>query len=230
MISLLIKLVILFIIIIFIKSIINIHKYNDNATLITIDNINKILKNKKILDPILLKYDNDINDINFKDYVDNNLYKYYNQYDTIIRLSDFYLQKDVYIYKNKDLLIDFNMKKTIENIHDIFSTNLSNNINYYMSIFQGSNKINIQKNKHDITLIYNIDGDVTINLLNPKHKEHINYNENIEKWCINIDMKKGDVLYIPCEWYYIFDVKDNCKLLHAESDTYFTSIYNEYRN
>lgn len=230
MISLLIKLVILLILIIFIKNIINIHKYNEKATLITIDDINKILKNKKILDPILLIYDKNIDDINFKEYVDNNLYKYYNQYDTIIRLSDFYLQENVYIYKNKDLLLDFNMHKTIENIHDIFSTNLSNNINYFMSIFQGNNKINIQKNKHDIMLIYNIDGNININLLNPKHKEHINYNENIEKWCINVNMKKGDVLYIPSEWYYTFNINENCKLLHAESDTYFTCIYNEYRN
>ena len=45
-----------------------------------------------------------------------------------------------------------------------------------------------------------------------------------------IELKEGMILYIPCEWYYKMETKEDCKLLHAESDTYFTSLYNEYRN
>lgn len=230
MIDILIKLSIIFLIIIFIKSIIYVHKFNENANLIEINDIEKITKNKKILDPLLLNYGN-IEDIDFPNFVKKNMNSHYKQYDTIIRLLDFYLNKDVYIYKNSELLEDLKLNHKIEEIHNIFKLYLSSNEKYYISIFQGNNKINLQKNKHDIMLIYCINGKCNINILNPKHKDLINYKkENLDKWHIDIELKEGMVLYIPCEWYYKMETKEDCKLLHADSDTYFTSIYNEYRN
>lgn len=230
MIDILIKLSIIFLIIIFIKSIIYVHKFNENAQLININDIEKITKGKKILDPLLLDYGN-IEDIDFSNFVKENMNSHYEQYDTIIRLLDFYLNKDVYIYKNPKLLKDLKLKNKIEEIHSIFKLQLSNNEKYFLSVFQGNNKINLQKNIHDIMLIYCIDGACNINILNPKHKDLIDYKkDNLDKWHIDIELKEGMILYIPCEWYYKMETKEDCKLLHAESDTYFTSLYNEYRN
>jgi hypothetical protein len=230
MIDILIKLSIIFLIIIFIKSIIYVHKFNENAQLININDIEKITKGKKILDPLLLDYGN-IEDIDFSNFVKENMNSHYEQYDTIIRLLDFYLNKDVYIYKNSKLLKDLKLKNKIEEIHSIFKLQLSNNEKYFLSVFQGNNKINLQKNIHDIMLIYCIDGACNINILNPKHKDLIDYKkDNLDKWHIDIELKEGMILYIPCEWYYKMETKEDCKLLHAESDTYFTSLYNEYRN
>ena len=230
MIDILIKLSIIFLIIIFIKSIIYVHKFNENAQLININDIEKITKGKKILDPLLLDYGN-IEDIDFSNFVKENMNSHYEQYDTIIRLLDFYLNKDVYIYKNSKLLKDLKLNNKIEEIHSIFKLQLSNNEKYFVSVFQGNNKINLQKNIHDIMLIYCIDGACNINILNPKHKDLIDYKkDNLDKWHIDIELKEGMILYIPCEWYYKIETKEDCKLLHAESDTYFTSLYNEYRN
>jgi len=230
MIDILIKLSIIFLIIIFIKSIIYVHKFNENAQLININDIEKITKGKKILDPLLLDYGN-IEDIDFSNFVKENMNSHYEQYDTIIRLLDFYLNKDVYIYKNSKLLKDLKLNNKIEEIHSIFKLQLSNNEKYFLSVFQGNNKINLQKNIHDIMLIYCIDGACNINILNPKHKDLIDYKkDNLDKWHIDIELKEGMILYIPCEWYYKIETKEDCKLLHAESDTYFTSLYNEYRN
>ena len=230
MIDILIKLSIIFLIIIFIKSIIYVHKFNENAQLININDIEKITKGKKILDPLLLDYGN-IEDIDFSNFVKENMNSHYEQYDTIIRLLDFYLNKDVYIYKNSKLLKDLKLNNKMEEIHSIFKLQLSNNEKYFLSVFQGNNKINLQKNIHDIMLIYCIDGACNINILNPKHKDLIDYKkDNLDKWHIDIELKEGMILYIPCEWYYKIETKEDCKLLHAESDTYFTSLYNEYRN
>lgn len=230
MIDILIKLSIIFLIIIFIKSIIYVHKFDENAQLININDIEKITKGKKILNPLLLDYGN-IEDIDFSNFVKENMNSHYEQYDTIIRLLDFYLNKDVYIYKNTKLLKDLKLNNKMEEIHSIFKLQLSNNEKYFLSVFQGNNKINLQKNIHDIMLIYCIDGACNINILNPKHKDLIDYKkDNLDKWHIDIELKEGMILYIPCEWYYKIETKEDCKLLHAESDTYFTSLYNEYRN
>jgi len=38
------------------------------------------------------------------------------------------------------------------------------------------------------------------------------------------------LLYIPSEWYYSIHNTNDSVLLHLQSDTYFTSLYNEYRD
>ena len=32
------------------------------------------------------------------------------------------------------------------------------------------------------------------------------------------------------DWYYNIETSEDCILLHIDADTYFTSIYNYYRN
>ena len=44
------------------------------------------------------------------------------------------------------------------------------------------------------------------------------------------DLKENGILFIPTNWYYIQEVKDACIQYHIDADTYFTSIYNYYRN
>jgi hypothetical protein len=53
--------------------------------------------------------------------------------------------------------------------------------------------------------------------------------DNIKKYGIKIEFKKDELLYIPSEWYYSVHNNGNSVLLHLQCDTYFTSLYNEYR-
>ena len=68
-----------------------------------------------------------------------------------------------------------------------------------------------------------------IYLYNPIHEEYI-HNKNSKKWSIIVNMTQNNLLYIPTIWFYNIETTDECILLHIDADTYFTSIYNYYRN
>lgn len=217
------------IIILFFKNIQNIHKYNANSKLIKIDNIKLLKQNKKILDPILLEYNINVN-IDYNNILSNNIYNIYKQHDIDIRLIDFNYYNNLYIFNNEKLIKDIKLIDNIKEIHDIFKLNTSINAKYSCSIFKGINNINLIKCKNDITLISCIEGKCNIYLYNPKHKNDIQINKKNYKCAINVNLNKDNTLYIPPNWYYDIETQNDCKLLHAYSDTYFTSIYNIFRN
>ena len=72
-------------------------------------------------------------------------------------------------------------------------------------------------------------GKCKVYLYNPKHEDYI-YNKNSKKWAIPVDLEKNKLLYIPTNWFYNIETTEECILLHIDADTYFTSIYNYYRN
>ena len=104
----------------------------------------------------------------------------------------------------------------------------SNNI-YSASIFNGINKTIISKNKNNMYLIGCLSGECIIYLYNPKHVDYLK-NNNTKKWAIKIEILKDKLLYIPTNWYYNIETKSECILFHINADTYFTSLYNNYRN
>ena len=227
MIYIILQLIFLYFIIIFVKNIIDMKKYNEESQLVELKNLN-IDNDKKIMDPLLINYKFD-KDINIDKFIDENpLYSYCNN-DLCIRLSDFYLLDNINIYDNQKLIHDLNLNITCKTIFDKFQNIYSFNTKYTCSLFKGSNNTMLEKNKNNINILGCINGKCNIYLYNPKHKDNLN-EKNIKKYAIKVDIEKGKLLYIPSEWYYNITTIEDCCLIHIKSDTYFTSLYNEYRN
>jgi hypothetical protein len=227
MIDMIIKLFLLFFIIMTIKHIYDMKHYNKNSSLVSFDNINELIEGKTILDPLLIKYEMD-NDISINILINNNPNKYFTQNKELIRYSDF-SNENMYIYKNEELTDEIKSKYISTRIYDKFKLLYSWNDKYFGSIFKGQNKTKIDKNKHNICVIGCIAGKCNIYLYNPKHEDYI-HNKNNKKWAISVDLEKNKLLYIPTNWFYNIETTDECILLHIDADTYFTSIYNYYRN
>ena len=228
MIILLLKLLLILVIILIIIGIININKYNKNSKLIKLDSFENIYKNKRALDPLLfdnLDIDLDVDIIKSKP---NN---YYEENNTLIRLNDFEKNKDINIYENNKLILDFELIDKCDYFYDIFSGYLYYNKQYFGSLLQNSYESKLKKNTNNLLLIGNIFGNCNILLINPKHKDDIENQDikNLKKWSIITNLKKNELLYIPTNWYYLIEVIDFTFLFHIKSDSIFTFFYNKYR-
>jgi len=201
-------------------------KYNSESQLVELKDFD-IEQNNKIMDPLLIDYSIDKN-IDLKEFIKKNpLHSYCNK-ELCIRLSDFDLLKDINIYDNTKLISDLNLKTTCNLIFDKFENMYSNNTKYSCSLFKGGNDIQLEKNVNNILVLGCIQGECSIYLYNPKHKDYLN-DKGRKKYGIKVDIKKDKLLYIPSEWYYNITTIKDCGLIHIKSDTYFTSLYNEYR-
>ena len=227
MIDILIKLLLLFLLIMLIKNILDMNKYNKNATLISIDNISDLEENKTILDPVVISYQFN-KDIFIKELIDNNPTKYFKNNKNLIRFNDFNINKDIFINKNKELFDEINYQELCDKIYKKFKLFYSSNNKYFASIFQGNNITKINKNKHNICVIGCLNGKCNIYLYNPKHVDYLD-NKNNKKWAIQVNLLSNNLLYIPSNWYYNIETEEDCILFHIDADNYFTSIYNEYR-
>jgi len=225
MFDILIQLSFVFLVIMFTKNIMDMKKYNDKSELVVLKDLD-IDRDKRIMDPLLIDYKFDTRDI--YEYIKNNPLKHYCNGDMCLRLSDFDTLNDVYIYKNDELHKDLNTKNMSENIIEKFQNMYSFNNKYYCSLLKGKVDIKSEKNNNNICLLGCLHGSCTIYLYNPKHKSMLK-EDNIKKYGIKIDFENDKLLYIPSEWYYSIHNTENSVLLHLQSDTYFTSLYNEYR-
>ena len=225
MFDILIQLSFVFLVIMFTKNIMDMKKYNDKSELVVLKDLD-IDRDKRIMDPLLIDYKFDTRDV--YEYIKNNPLKHYCNGDMCLRLSDFDTLNDVYIYKNDELHKDLNIKNISENIIEKFQNMYSFNNKYYCSLLKGKVDIKSEKNRNNICLLGCLHGRCTVYLYNPKHKSMLK-EDNIKKYGIKIDFENDKLLYIPSEWYYSIHNNENSVLLHLQSDTYFTSLYNEYR-
>ena len=228
MIDIFIKLSLLFLLIMFIKNILDMNKYNKNSSLVSIDDITELEENKVILDPVLINYNFD-RDISIGQLIENNPTKYFKDNNNLIRFNDFDIEQNISINKNKELFDELNCQELCDIIYNKFKSFYSSNNNYFGSIFQGTNITKINKNKHNICIIGCLSGKCNIYLYNPKHVDYIK-NKNNKKWAIQVNLLNNKLLYIPSNWYYNIETEEECILFHIDADNYFTSIYNDYRN
>ena len=225
MFDILLQLFFVFLVIMFVKNIMDMKKYNDKSELVVLDKID-IDRDKRIMDPLLISYKFDTKDV--YEFIKNNPLKHYCNGDVCLRLSDFDILDDVYIYKNDELYNDLNLKYISENIIEKFQNMYSFNSKYFCSLLKGNINTKLEKNRNNISLIGCLHGDCIVYLYNPKHKSMLK-DDNIKKYGIKIEFKMDELLYIPSEWYYSIHNNGNSVLLHLQCDTYFTSLYNEYR-
>ena len=226
MIGILFQLFLIYLVIMFIKNIMDMNKFNDKSELVELKDLD-IDRDKRIMDPLIVDYTFDVKDV--YEYIKNNPLKHYCNGNMCLRLSDFDTLNDIYIDKNDKLVNDLNLKNISDTIIESFQNIYSFNNKYFCSLLKGNIDIKPEKNRNNICLLGCLHGKCTIYLYNPKHKSMLK-DDNIKKYGIKIDFKRDKLIYIPSEWYYSVHNTDDSVLLHLQCDTYFTSLYNEYRN
>ena len=212
-------------------------KFNTSAELIQLQDSNKqvIIDNIKSKNPLLIHNlinDVKIENISFKSIVNNNPGYIINDNNKNISLSIFNDEdiNQVYILDNMNLIKDLKIEDSLKNIKDSFENELTFNQRLKLNLLRGSHRVNIQKNKNDSLLFTQIYGETIFYIINPKHSDIIDEKyDKIKKWSIKIILKKGLNLYIPPEWFYIFEVKEESIFSTITSDTYFTYLYNSLR-
>jgi hypothetical protein len=82
------------------------------------------------------------------------------------------------------------------------------------------------------TIMYVVDGDTTLYLFNPKHKDEIKDKklESIKKWAHIKKLQKGDYLSIPTNWLYFLETSDICILYNNKVNNIFTIVPNFIRD
>tara|TARA_Y100000389_G_C17356036_1_gene461122 strand:- start:174 stop:860 length:687 start_codon:yes stop_codon:yes gene_type:complete len=185
-----------------------------------------IINNLKNLNPFIVDL---TNDISFHKLINKNKSYMIIDNNNIISLKSFVDDENLYIYKNKKMFHDFDLKKEMTlDINDLPNSNLFFPINYSLSLFRGKTFIPLQLASHDYNIIGHLEGDSVIHLFNPKHKNEIinKDNDEIKKWGNKITMKKNNILFIPNNWYYIQEINEECVQFHIDIDNYFSFIPN----
>jgi len=227
------QLIIIIFLIFTIYSIIDIQKYNKHGFITEIKkyDIDKIIYELSLLNPLLLTIENKIN----YDYLlDNHLNNVFEDKEQVYSLKKINNIEQIQIFKNNNILNDFNL---IEKIN--FDTTIFEKIpipllcykKHSLSIFKGYNTIPIQFSKHYINVIYILEGEIIIYLFNPKHKNDIINKklDNIKKYSHKYILKKNNVLIIPPNWYYTQESNDIVLQYHLDADNMFTVFYNLLR-
>lgn len=226
MLSTLLKIIIAMYFVMTILEIRNIHIYNLDSNLITIkENINREYIQREIqnLSPIFLK----------------NIYKDEIDIETLVKKNPGYmiqegekftslreLKEDYYIYENSKIIDD--LKINTSEIYNNFKNNFTINTNSSLSLFGDNIQSVLLKCFHNITC-FTCSSSFIFYLFNPKHINDILGKElqQIKKWAVKVELKRGDILYIPCEWNYMYEGKGN--LLKITTDNIFSVGYNFLR-
>lgn len=206
----------------------NIHIYNLNASLkIMKDDINRETIETEIhnLAPLLLKnmythgIDNEDLMKKFSGYMIQDMGK-------LLSLKE--LKDNYHIYENSKIVSDLEIDT--ESILKLFENKLTTNRRSSLSLYGGSIQSSLLKNVHN-TCAFTCNSQFTFYLFNPKHSQEILGKDlqKIKKWAIKIELMKGDILYIPNEWNYIYKTDSSGNLLKTTCDNYFSVFYNFIR-
>jgi len=198
-----------------------------NGFIINTDDYSTLLNNIKKLNPILFTIVNDLNIIKLS---------IETQPDLLIqddkKLKDYHSFNDIYILQNNDIFDSLDIKRFI--LFDINQLPQSDfNISQYsLSILKGKQTIPLTIGSHNYNIIGVLEGEATIHIFNPKHKEEIINKENnkIKKWGHKKIIKKNNIIIIPPYWYYILECEKEIIQYHIEIDNIFTIIPNYLRD
>ena len=118
MINIIIKLFFLFFIIMTIKHVYDTKRYNKESSLVSFESIDELIEGKTILDPLLIKYNID-KEVSVNELISNNPTKYFIQNKNLIRYS-YFLNFNMYIYKNEELTNETKSRYVSTRIYDKF--------------------------------------------------------------------------------------------------------------
>ena len=206
MFRILIQFVFLIYIIFVIFNMLELRRYNINGFIIELADEGEFNLNNGRLVPMVLK---------------NNLSTDFNT------LNPFHSHQEgsIKIFKNRDIIKDIDS-------YNQFPRSILNEKHflYYkdsITIQRASNS-EIIRCVHNYNIISILSGEATIYLINPKHKDDITgkSSKNLKKWAHKKEMKKNETIFIPVNWYYFIETKENVMVHHTDVDNYFTLLPN----
>ena len=234
MLFLIIQTIIILYIIFAIYSIIEIKKYNKNGLIVDLnnDNDNNIKVELLSLNPILIHKNINVDSEYLLNHYSNIMI---NNNDNFISIKNLFQNDTINIFKNKNLLKDTDLKDKINFDMDIFE-NLPLPILLYqehsLSFLKGDQLISKQFCKHNINILIILEGEITIYLINPKHKDDIMNKDlqSIKKYSHKYILKKDNIFIIPPNWYYFQENTNNLTIqYHIDASNIFTFHYNYLR-
>jgi len=204
-------------------------QYNTKASLVPIDVINKDkieieVKNKS---PLLMNYlsqDFSIDMMNYR--IPGYIIK---DGEALISLDELSKSRSFKIHKNSKLVDDYVLQTHYSDMIHLFSNYLTCGQTNYLSLYRGDQNIPLTKNYRETLLLHVIQGEVIIYLFNPKHEKDIKGLTSIKKWSIKVELKEGNLLYIPVEWSYFYESSNDVILSQVECDSYPSYIFNYLR-
>ena len=227
-----VQLVLILSLIFTIYNIIEIKKYNKNGIIIEYSNnfikeIDNIKKNIQQLNPVLLTVKNA--DIDLQTLITKNLS--YNIEDLGYSMKKINDKNNKTIIKNKKIFSDLCEGKINFENEIIHTSQIPLIKKQSISIIKGYYLSPLEFCKHNYNIIYLLDGDVTMYLFNPKHKQEIlgKSLESIKKYSHKYHLKKDNLLIIPTNWYYIQESTESILEYHCDSDNIFCVLYNMIR-
>ena len=229
MITFIIKVLILVYLFYMIKYVYEMLQYNTKASLVPIDVINKDkieieVKNKS---PLLMNYlsqDFSIDMMNYR--IPGYIIK---DGEALISLDELSKSTSFKIHKNSKLVDDYVLQTHYSDMIHLFSNYLTCGQTNYLSLYRGDQNIPLTKNYRETLLLHVIQGEVIIYLFNPKHEKDIKGLTSIKKWSIKVELKEGNLLYIPVEWSYFYESSNDVILSQVECVSYPSYIFNYLR-
>jgi len=210
--------------------------FNPNSDLIQIQDITdqKIRTLKTELNPIKFKIDNLFEEVSLSSLNDKNPGYIINDKNKLISLSSLCSEKnDFSIHENEKIIIDLNLSEQMNEIIKYFREPLTSNVHNYLSLYRGKVIVSLTKNTNTTCIFVGLTDNTIIYLFNPKHKNDIIGSpdvNSIKKWGIKVILNKNDILYLPPEWFYAYEVNDETILGKIITDTYLTFPYNYLRS
>ena len=229
MITFILKILILVYLFYMIKYVYEMLQYNTKASLVPIDVINKDkieieVKNKS---PLLMNYLNQDISIDMMNYrIPGYIIK---DGEALISLDELSKSTSFKIHKNSKLVDDYVLQTHYSDMIHLFSNYLTCGQTNYLSLYRGDQNIPLTKNYRETLLLHAIQGEVIIYLFNPKHEKDIKGLTSIKKWSIKVELKEGNLLYIPVEWSYFYESSNDVILSQVECDSYPSYIFNYLR-
>lgn len=226
------QIVFILVLILMIYNIIEIKKFNKNGIIVEYENnfINELdnIKNTlKQLNPVLINVKN--SDLNIDSLISKNLS--YNIDDLGYSMKKINDSQNIRIIKNKNIFSDLCKDKIYFNNEMIHSSQIPLIKQESISLLKGYQLLPLEYCKHNYNIIYILEGEITIFLFNPKHKQEIlgKSLESIKKYAHKYHLKSNNLLVIPTNWYYIQESTDNVLEYHCNSDNIFCVLYNMIR-
>ena len=210
--------------------------FNPNSDLIQIQDITdqKIRTLKTELNPIKFKIDNLFQEVSLSSLNDKNPGYIINDKNKLISLSSLCSEKnDFSIHENEKIITDLNLSEKMNEIIKYFREPLTSNVHNYLSLYRGKVIVSLTKNTNNTCIFVGLTDNTIIYLFNPKHKNDIVGSpdvNSIKKWGIKVILNKNDILYLPPEWFYAYEVNDETILGKIITDTYLTFPYNYLRS
>jgi hypothetical protein len=162
--------------------------------------------------------------------------------EKIYSFADFIAERR-FIYNDPKFVKDFKMDFRVDCLLYGFKLGIRCCEKSLFSMFISKNKLLQEYNRNNVCVILQLNGTQTINLFHPEYSEDIKSlgdkiwsekSDDINESLVNVrylqlEIKAGQILYIPPLWRWCSIVTENCVYVKYTCDSYFTTIVNRIK-